>query len=161
MTSSKTLRHVTVDMEGRWHYNTDIAMAMELVNELTELESAVEAGQVRPLIHKQALEILVLTLSPFAPHLADELWEALGHSQPLVRTAWPPFDAELAAEEELELPVQVNGKLRSRIRVPVDVSERDARRLALADEKVAAYVNGRQLVKVIVVPKKLINIVVK
>jgi leucyl-tRNA synthetase len=108
----QTLRHVTEDMEERWHFNTDIAMAMELVNELSDLEGAVEAGKIRPQVLKSALDHLVLILSLFAPHLADELWEGLGNRGPLQRVSWPAYDAELAAEDELEIPVQVNGKLR-------------------------------------------------
>jgi leucyl-tRNA synthetase len=157
----QTLRHVTEDMEGRWHFNTDIAMAMELANELSNLEVAVEAGKIRPEIHKRGLEYLVLILSLFAPHIADELWEGLGHSEPLLRVSWPTFDAELAAEEELEIPVQVNGKLRGRIRVALDVEEEEIRRRALAEEKVAQHLAGRQVVKVIIVPQKLVNVVVK
>jgi len=157
----QVLQHVTEDMEERWHFNTDIAMTMELVNELTEVDSGVSDGKIRPEALKETLEIMVLVLALFAPHAADELWEGLGHSEATLRVPWPPFDPELAAEEELELPVQVNGKLRSRIRVAVDVSEEEIRRLAQADEKVAQHLNGRQIVKIIVVPQKLINIVVK
>jgi leucyl-tRNA synthetase len=157
----QTLRHVTEDMEERWHFNTDVANAMELVNELTELEAAVEAGKIRPAAYKSALEFLVAILSLFAPHVADELWEALGYAQPLLKVAWPAFDAELAAEDELEFPVQVNGKLRARIRVAASASEEEIRRRALADEKVIQHLNGRQVMKVIVVPQKLVSIVVK
>jgi leucyl-tRNA synthetase len=155
------LRHVTEDMEERWHFNTDIALIMELMNELAEADSSISDGKVRPEILKETLEILILVLSPFAPHIADELWEGLGHSGATLRVAWPAYDPDLAAEEELELPVQVNGKLRSRIRVGVDVTEDEIRRLAQADEKVAQQLNGRRIVKIIVVPQKLINFVVK
>jgi leucyl-tRNA synthetase len=157
----QTLRHITEDMEERWHFNTDIAMAMELVNELTDLEGAVEAGRIRPEVHKSALEQLAMLLSLFAPHIADELWEALGNRGPLLRLAWPTFDAALAAEEELEIPVQVNGKLRARIRVAVGTGEEEIRRRAQAEEKVIQHLNGRQIVKVVVVPQKLVNIVVR
>jgi leucyl-tRNA synthetase len=155
------LRHVTEDMEERWHYNTDIAMAMELVNELSDLEDAVEAGKIRPEVLKTALEYLLEVLSLFAPHVTDELWEALGHSEPLLRSSWPAYDPALAAEEELEIPVQVNGKLRGRIRVAVGASEDEIRARAQADEKVAPHLSGRQIVKIIVVPQKLVNVVVK
>jgi len=157
----QVLRHVTDDMEERWHFNTDIAVAMELVNELADLDSGVADGKIRPAILKETLEILVLVLALFGPHIADELWEGLGHSEATLRVMWPAYDPELAAEDELELPVQVNGKLRSRIRVAVDVTEEEIRRLAQADEKVAPYLDGKKIVKVIVVPQKLINIVVK
>jgi leucyl-tRNA synthetase len=155
------LHHVTEDMEERWHFNTDIAMAMELFNALAELESAVEAGKIQSAALKQALEILVLVVSLFAPHIADELWEGLGHNDPILKTTWPAYDPALAAEDELELPVQVNGKLRARIRVAIGTGEEELRRRALAEEKVSQYVNGRQVLKVIIVPQKLVNIVVK
>lgn len=157
----QALRHVTEDMEVRWHFNTDIAMAMELANELSDLEGAVEAGRIRPEILKCALEYLVAVLSLFAPHIADELWEGLGHSEPLLRASWPAYDPELAAEEELEMPVQVNGKLRGRICVALDTTEEEIRRRAQTEEKVAQYLTGHEVVKVIVVPQKLVNIVVK
>ncbi len=157
----QVLRHVTEDMEVRWHYNTDIAMCMELANELADAEAKLEARQVRTEVFRAALELLVISLSPFAPHLADELWEALGHPEPLLRVAWPAFDPELAAEEEIEIPVQVNGKLRGRILVAVDVGEEEIRRRAQAEEKVAQHLNGRQVVRIIVVPRKLVNIVVR
>ncbi|HET9177149.1 MAG TPA: leucine--tRNA ligase [Terriglobia bacterium] len=157
----QVLRHVTEDMEDRWHFNTDIALAMELVNELAGLESAISGGKVRAEAVKETLEVLVLIMALFTPHIANELWEGLGHTGATLRVAWPAYDAGLAAEEELELPVQVNGKLRTRIRVAVGASEDHIRQLALADEKAAQYINGRQIVKVIVVPQKLVNIVVK
>jgi leucyl-tRNA synthetase len=157
----QTLRHVTEDMEDRWHFNTNIALAMELGNELADLGAAWDGGKIRPEVMKIGIEFLVVVLSLFAPHVADELWEGLGHSEPLLRTAWPAYDASLAAEDELEIPVQVNGRLRARIRVAADVSEEELRRRARADEKVAQHLNGRQVVKIVVVPKKLVNIVVK
>jgi leucyl-tRNA synthetase len=134
---------------------------MELVNELTELDGAVEAGKIRPAAHKTALEFLVTMLSLFAPHVADELWEGLGHTEPLLRVSWPEFDPELAAEDELELPVQVNGKLRARIRVAVTANEEEIRARALADEKVIQHLGGMRVVKVIIVPQKLVSIVAK
>ncbi len=157
----QTLRHVTEDMEDRWHFNTDVAMTMELVNEVSDLEGAVEAGIIRPPILKVALEHLVLMLSLFAPHVADELWEGLGHHPPTLRVSWPAFDPDLAAEEELEMPVQVNGRLRGRIRVTVGAGEEEIRRRAQAERKVAQHLNGREVLKIIVVPQKLVNIIVK
>ena len=157
----QVLRHVTEDMEERWHFNTDIALTMELVNEFAELEPGIADGKLRPEAVKETLEILVLILALFTPHIADELWEGIGHSGATLRFAWPDYNAGLAVEEELELPVQVNGKLRSKIRVGIGVTEEEIHRLAQADEKVAQYIDGRQVVKVIVVPQKLVNIVVK
>jgi leucyl-tRNA synthetase len=157
----QTLRHVTEDMEGRWHFNTDVALCMELVNELMERQGAIEAGKVRPEAHKAVLELLVMMLSLFAPHIADELWEGLGHAAPLLRVPWPAFDRELAAEDELEMPVQVNGKLRARIRVAVNADEEEILALAQAEEKVVQHLAGKEIVKVVIVPQKLINIVAR
>ncbi len=157
----QTLRHVTEDMEERWHFNTDIANTMELVNELTDLDAAVDAGKIRPTAHKTALEFLVTILSLFTPHVADELWEALGHAEPMLKVRWPEFDSELAAEDELEYPVQVNGKLRARIHVAASASEEEVRAKALADEKVIQHLAGLRVVKFIVVPQKLVSIVAK
>jgi len=157
----QTLRHVTEDMEGRWHFNTDVALCMELINELTDHQGAIQAGKVRPEAHKAVLELLVIMLSLFAPHIADELWEGLGHPGPLIRVPWPRFDNELAAADELELPVQVNGKLRARIRVAVDAGEEEILARAQAEEKVVQHLAGKQIVKVVVVPQKLINIVAR
>ncbi len=155
----QVLRHVTEDMEFRWHYNTDIAMCMELANALAESEGAFAAGKICEQVFRAAVELLVISLSPFAPHLADELWEALGHSEPILRVPWPAYDPGLAAEEELELPVQINGKTRAHVRVAVGASEEEIRQLALADEKVMRHLNGKKVVKIIVVPQKLVNIV--
>jgi leucyl-tRNA synthetase len=157
----QVLRHVTEDMEERWHFNTDIAMGMELANEASELEGAFEAGRIRPQVFKTSLEHLVFVLSLFAPHIAEELWEGLGNAGPILRVAWPAFDPALAAEDELEMPVQVNGKLRGRIRIAVGADEDEIRRRAQAEEKVAQHLNGRQVVQIIIVPQKLVNIVVK
>jgi len=157
----QTLRHVTEDMEGRWHFNTDVALCMELVNELTDRQGALEAGKVRPEAHKAVLELLVTMISLFAPHIADELWEALGHAGPLLRVPWPAFDRELAAEDEIEIPVQVNGKLRARIRVAVGAGEEEILARAQAEEKVVQHLAGKEIVKVVIVPQKLINIVAR
>jgi leucyl-tRNA synthetase len=104
---------------------------------------------------------LVLLLAPFAPYLAHELWEMLGEKGSLLKAAWPRYDAALAKEEELEIPVQINGKLRSRITVPADASESFVLDRALADEKVRSSLAGKQIAKTIYVPGKLLNIVTK
>ncbi len=102
-------------------------------------------------------------LAPFSPHVAEEMWESLGHQGGLVQTpgVWPQAEPELARKEELEIPVQVNGKLRTRVVVLPDITEADLRALALADSKVQSFIDGHQVVKVIVVPQRLVNVVVK
>ena len=104
---------------------------------------------------------MVLLLAPFAPYLAHELWEMLGEKGNLLKAPWPKFDAELAKEEELEIPVQINGKLRSRIVVPADAAEAAVLEGVMADDKVKVAIAGKQIVKKIYVAGKLVNIVVK
>ena len=111
---------------------------------------------------REALEALVVMLAPFSPHIAEEMWEGLGHAGGLLKSAqWPSADPELAKKDELEIPVQVNGKLRSRVVVSPDISEADLRALALADAKVQSFIDGHKIVKVIVVPQRLVNVVIK
>jgi leucyl-tRNA synthetase len=108
------------------------------------------------------MEALVVMLAPFSPHVAEEMWAGLGHEGGLLKDAvWPVADPELARKEELEIPVQVNGKLRSRVVVAPDISESELRTIALADAKVQSFIDGHEVVKVIVVPQRLVNVVVK
>ena len=104
---------------------------------------------------------IVLLLAPMAPYLAHELWEMIGEKDNLLKATWPKYEAALAALDEIEIPVQVNGKLRTRVVVPADASEDHVKQAVLADEKLQAAIKGKQIVKVIVVPKKLVNIVVR
>jgi leucyl-tRNA synthetase len=110
---------------------------------------------------REALEKLILLLAPFAPYLAEEMWEEVGRTGPLCRQAWPEFDPELAKEDLAEVVVQVNGKVRSRLWVPFGTPQDDLKAKALADEKVRPFIDGKQVMKVIVVPDKIVNIVVK
>jgi leucyl-tRNA synthetase len=144
-----TIKRVTQDLE-ELRFNTAIAAMMEFSNHLTGLK-------VRP---RKVLETLVLILSPFAPHLAEELWSALGHNSTLAYEPWPQFDEALTKSDQVEVPIQVNGKLRARKTVPADIDDESLRKLALADERVQVLIAGKQVKKVIVVPKKLVNIVI-
>ena len=157
----QTLRRITRNMETRWHFNTSIAAIMELVNELYELGLNEGEGRIAPAVLKDTLEKLVLMLSLFAPHLADELWEKLGHSGSTLQAPWPAYREDLTREEELEIPVQINGKLRSHISVETDSADDRIRKAALGDQRISKYLNGRQIVKVIVVSQRLVNIVVR
>jgi len=131
------------------------------VNVLYAAEDAIAKKTVPPAFLAEVQRSLVLLLAPFAPYLAHELWETLGEKGSLLRAAWPKYDAELAKEEEIEIPVQVNGKLRSRITVPADSEEAFVLERALADEKVKAAIAGKQILKKIYVPGKMVNLVVK
>jgi leucyl-tRNA synthetase len=162
----QTIKRVSDDFQGRWHFNTSIAAIMELVNELYAAEERVArapspAEAVPRELLFDAQRSLVLLLAPFAPHLAHELWEMLGEKGSLLRAPWPKYDPALAKEDEIEIPVQINGKLRGLIVVPADSSETLIRESALSAEKVKAAIAEKQVVKVIVVPGKLINIVVR
>ncbi len=152
----QTIRKITGDFDGRWHFNTSIAALMELVNDLYSLEAALSAAALA-----EILPNLALLLAPFAPYLAEQMWEDLGRTGPVFKQPWPQFDADLAAEDALDIPVQVNGKLRGRLTVAPGTPPAELERLALADAKIQPFLAGKQVVKVIVVPDKLVNIVVK
>ena len=155
----QTIKRVSDDFQGRWHFNTSVAAIMELVNALYAVQEKEGAEGLPSSVLMDVQRNLVLLLAPFAPYLAHELWEMLGERSNLLKAPWPKYDAALAKEDEIEIPVQVNGKLRSRILIPVDASDVEAR--AQADEKVKAAISGKTIVKVVVVPAKLVNIVVR
>ncbi|HEX4424774.1 MAG TPA: leucine--tRNA ligase [Terriglobales bacterium] len=154
----QTIKRVTDDFQGRWHFNTCISATMELVNELYSIEAA---ESIPASLLAEVQRDLVLLLAPFAPYLAAELWEMLGQKGSLLRAPWPKYDPALAKEDEIEVPVQVNGKLRGLVSVPADSVQAVLQASAMADEKVKAAIAGKQIVKVIVVPGKLVNIVVR
>jgi len=157
----QTIKRVSDDFRGRWHFNTCISAIMELVNTLYAAEEAIATKAIPAPFLADVQRNLVLLLAPFAPYLAHELWEMLGQKEPLLRAAWPKYDPELAKEEEIEIPVQVNGKLRGRVFVPADSSEEFVVERGLADEKVKAALVGKQILKKIYVPGKMLNLVVK
>jgi leucyl-tRNA synthetase len=157
----QTIKRVTDDFKGRWHFNTCIAAIMELVNELYGVEEKIAQGAIPAALLAQVQRDLVLLLAPFAPYLAHELWETLGEKGSLLRAPWPKYDPALAKDEEIEIPVQINGKLRSRIIVPAGADEPFVKERTFADEKVKSAVAGKQLVKWIYVPAKLVNIVIR
>jgi leucyl-tRNA synthetase len=157
----QTIKRVTDDFQGRWHFNTCIAAVMELVNELYSVEEKGGQASMPPELLAEVQRNLVLLLAPFAPYLTHELWETLGEKSNLLKAPWPKYDAALAKEDEIEIPVQVNGKLRSRIVVPADATEEAILVSALADQKITATIAGKQILKKIVIPGKLVNIVVR
>ena len=157
----QTIKRVSDDFRGRWHFNTCIAAIMELLNEVYGAEEAIAAGRVPAPLIADVQRNIALLLAPMAPYVAHELWEMAGETGNLLKAPWPTYDPALAAEDEIEIPVQVNGKLRSVVVVPADATEDQIKQAALADEKVRAAIAGKQIVKVIVVPGKLVNIVIK
>jgi leucyl-tRNA synthetase len=157
----QTIKRVSDDFQGRWHFNTCISAIMELVNTLYAADEAITRNAVPAPFLAEVQRSLVLLLAPFAPYLAHDLWEMLGEKGNLLKAPWPKYDSELAKEEEIEIPVQVNGKLRSRVTVPADADEAFVLERALADEKVKSAIAGKQIVKKIYVPGKMLNLVVK
>jgi leucyl-tRNA synthetase len=152
----QTIGKITNDFDSRWHFNTSIASLMELVNELYSLESGLTDNAIR-----EICESVTLMLAPFAPYTAQDLWAELGHNDPVFRHPWPAFDADLAKDDLVEIPVQVNGKLRGHIHAAHGTSKEELEKLAFANEKVKPFVEGKQVVKVVVVPDRLVNIVAK
>ena len=159
----QTIKRVTDDFQGRWHFNTCIAAIMELSNEMhaAEGKSGENSGKVPLALLADAQRKLVLLMAPMAPYLAHELWEMLGEKGSLLRAPWPKYDATLAKADEVELAVQINGKVRSRIVVPADSSEEHVKAVALADEKIRGAMEGKQIVQIRVIPGRLVNIVVR
>jgi leucyl-tRNA synthetase len=157
----QTIAKITLDFEGRWHFNTCVAAIMELVNEIQAADAQLAAGEVPAPVMHELLRSLVLLLAPFAPYLAAELWEELGEEGSILRAPWPVSDPELAKEDELEIPVQINGKLVTVVRVAAGADARAIEAAALAGEKIQMRTAGKTVVKVIVVPGKLVNLVVK
>ena len=147
---------MTDDFSNRWHFNTSIAALMELLNTLHDEDANLSRAAL-----DQILPALVLLIGPFAPYLAEELWEQLGRNGPVFRQSWPAFDPTLANEDAADVVLQVNGKVRGRLSVPFGTPEAEIEKLALADPKVQPFIAGKQVVKIIVVPDKLVNIVVR
>ncbi len=163
-TLHQTIAKISVDFNGRWHFNTCIAAIMILVNEIYAAEAAMDAGEVGAATVAELLRTLTLLLVPFAPFLAAELWKELGETSDVFQQAWPVADAELAKESEIEVPVQVNGKLANVITLAADAAEEAIKAASLADEKVAARLEGKTIVKHLVISKasgKLVNLVVR
>ncbi len=170
-----TIQRVTHDIAPRMHLNTAISALMEMVN---DLYAFAERRLIRPTgredepapvvdrpetlaVLREAAEALVLMISPFAPHMAEELWERLGYENGLINATWPALDEAAAREEEVEIPVQVNGKVRGRVTVPADASDQGIETAALAAPQIQAYLHGKQVVKVIVARGRLVSVVVK
>jgi leucyl-tRNA synthetase len=169
-----TIRRVTVDIEERMHLNTAVSALMELVNEIYDFSEGtvrggprradavigrVESGQTIAVL-SEAINALVLMLSPFAPHTAEELWHLLGHPGGLAKASWPAFDADVAKADEVTVPVQINGKVRARLTVPAGLPDDDLRARALADTAVQGYTSGKSIRKVVVAKGPLVSIVI-
>mgnify|MGYP000906057941 FL=1 len=155
-----TIKKVTEDIRDRFHFNTAVASVMELVNQIYQsLEARSDDAGFWPVM-REAMEAAVQLISPVAPHITEELWQALGHEGSIIRAPWPKWSEDALQAEEVLIIVQVNGKLRSRIMVPLDADEERLKAMALADARTQEFLGGKAAKKVVVVPKKLVNIVV-
>lgn len=152
----QTIKKVTSDIEKDYHFNTAISALMELVNEATGFEAEDDNGRAAL---RFAVEQALLLLSPFTPHIAEELWSSLGNEPPVSGRRWPAWDEDLASDEEVELVIQINGKLRGKLTVPTGLDDEEIRRIALADDKTREWIGVKNVRKTIVVKGKLINIV--
>ncbi|HSN72148.1 MAG TPA: class I tRNA ligase family protein, partial [Steroidobacteraceae bacterium] len=148
---------VTTDIGRRRTFNTAIAAVMELMNAVARFEDRSPAGRA---VVAECLDLVVLMLSPIVPHVCHALWQALGHEDAVIDRPWPVVDPQALVQEAVEVVVQVNGKLRGRVTVPVDADQAAVRDAAIADPAVARWIEGRPVRKVIVVPGKLVNVVV-
>ena len=155
-----TIKRVTIDIDVRQQMNTAVSAMMELVNELYAFTDKGERSGQAAKVAREAIEALIVMLSPFAPHTMEELWQMYGHADGLSAAGWPEFDAEVAKAEELEIPVQVNGKLRGVVRVPPTVTDAELEKAALADANVQAHIAGKTVKKVVIVKSRLVSIVV-
>jgi leucyl-tRNA synthetase len=168
-----TIRRVTIDIEERMHLNTAVSSLMELVNEIyafsettgrggpaqgDRLTGSPDGPETLASV-REALDALVVMVSPFAPHTAEELWERLGHEGDLSTATWPSYDPDVARAEEVVIPVQVNGKVRARIRVPAGLADADLEAIALADATVRAHTAGKVVRKVVVARGALVSVV--
>ncbi|NLZ53896.1 MAG: leucine--tRNA ligase [Thermoanaerobacteraceae bacterium] len=153
----KTIKKATEDISERFNFNTAISAIMEMVNGLNDYKDS----DISKDVIKEALENLLLLLSPFAPHITEELWHKIGHKDSIHLMAWPKYDVSALIEDEIEIVVQVNGKLRDRMRIPSQATEEEMREMALNSEKLLPFLEGKKIVRVIAVPKKLVNIVAK
>lgn len=153
----KTIKKVTEDLE-KFRFNTMVASLMELTNYLSKVQ---EVRNVSLLLWQEAISYFLLLLAPTAPHLAEELWVRSGHSYSVHNQFWPKFDEELAKEAEITLPIEVNGKLRDKLVVSASITEVEARELALSRERIKAYTNGKKIDRIIYIPGRVMNIVVR
>ncbi len=154
----KAIKKVTEDIE-RFHFNTAISAVMELVNEIYVSAVKDRADEISRGVMRESLETVVVLLSPFVPHFAEELWEALGNRESIIRTRWPEYDPEAVMEEEILIVIQVNGRLRDRMTIPVSYGEEEVKTWALKSERIRKLVEGKEIKRVILVPRKLVNIV--
>lgn len=156
----QTIRRVSDDIEKRFHLNTAVSSIMELYNQTKKVKEDLEKSDEGERMLRLAIESLILLLSPFTPHLCEELWEMTGHTGLLANHPWPKYDPDMAKEEKVTVVVQVNGRLRERFEAPADISQEEMKAEALGLERIKTLIMGKEIRKVICIENKLVNIVV-
>ncbi|MBC8526023.1 MAG: leucine--tRNA ligase [Candidatus Cloacimonetes bacterium] len=156
-----TIKKVTQDIENRMQFNTAIAAIMEHLNNVTSFNINEDSSNIEKAIYRESIEVIPKLLSPFAPHLAEEIWEMLGHKPSILESGWIAYNKKFLVKNEITYVIQINGKLRSKVIVDKNTSKNEVEKLALADPKVQKYTKGKKIKKIIVVPKKLVNVVVE
>ncbi len=150
------VKKVTDSIEGGYQFNTAIARTNELLNMLRSMRD-----KAHPAVLRETLEVIILSLSPIIPHFADECWSRMGYDRSVFEYSWPEYDAAAAREDSVEIPIQVNGKVRARIQVAADMDAGEIEKIALADAKIIPYTEGKTIAKIVVVPNRMVNIAVK
>ncbi|MDE2216520.1 MAG: leucine--tRNA ligase, partial [Planctomycetota bacterium] len=162
--TNQTIKKVTEDMETSWHFNTAIASVMELLNNVDTFNVVIPHNAAEEIdfnVFRYTMETVLLLVAPFIPHICEELWEVMGHKPSIFHQPWPAYDRDAIQEEATEIVIQINSKVRSHLSVPVDVKEDELKIRVLSDERIKALLDGKKIVNTIIVPKKLVNIVVK
>jgi leucyl-tRNA synthetase len=154
----KTIKKVVEDIE-RFHFNTAISAIMELVNEIYISEVKDHKDEIPRRVIREAIETIVILLSPFVPHFSEELWEALGNRESILKTRWPDYDPEAVLEDEILIVIQINGRLRDRMTIPASFGEEEVKAWALKSERIRKLIEGKEIKRVVLVPQKLVNIV--
>ncbi|MBI4979069.1 MAG: leucine--tRNA ligase [Spirochaetes bacterium] len=154
----KTIKRVTNDIRERMHFNTAIAALMELLNALTDFKPVTDADKA---VMREALSAYAVMLNPIAPHVTEELWSLMGNRDTITKAPWPAFDEALTKDNSFELVLQINGKLRDRVQAPVNISEDEAKKLAMENAKMKEHLKDKTVVKTIYVPRKLVNVVIR
>ncbi|HHT9111461.1 MAG TPA: leucine--tRNA ligase [Candidatus Brocadiaceae bacterium] len=162
--TNQTIQKITDDLESSWHFNTAIASVMELLNAVDSFKVVVPTNAAEEInfhVFRHTMETILLLTAPFTPHICEELWEVMGHKPTIFHQSWPAYDKNAIQEETIEIVIQVNSKVRSRLSVPADASEDELKRRVLNDERIGGFLDGKKVMNIIVVPGKLVNIVAK
>ena len=162
--TNQTIKKITEDMETSWHFNTAIASVMELLNKvdsftITTPQAGVDTSAFN--VFRHTMENVLLLMAPFTPHICEELWEAMGHKSSIFQHSWPTYDKDAIREETLEIVIQINSKVRGHVSVQAGINDDDLKTRVLSDERIIAFLEGKKVVKTIIVPTKLVNIVAK